>query len=84
MGAFNITLYNIAYSDHKEGRFFDLYQRLQLDNILSTVNVPHDYNCPSVQTELHKRTYPVCSLYHSLTTAMKRHQRLHSSKYPKQ
>ncbi|CAF4357838.1 unnamed protein product, partial [Adineta steineri] len=42
------------------GRFFDLYQRLQLDNTL-------------------------CSLYHSSSAAaMKRHKRLHSSKYLKQ
>ncbi|CAF4358375.1 unnamed protein product, partial [Adineta steineri] len=83
-GRSNITLYNIAYSDDKEGHFFDLYQRLQLDNILPTVNVPYDYNCPSVQTELHKQTCPVCSLYHSSTAAMKRHIRLYSSKYLKQ
>ncbi|CAF4439363.1 unnamed protein product, partial [Adineta steineri] len=37
---------------HKEGRFFDLYQRLRLDNILPTVNVSYDFNCPSVQSEL--------------------------------
>ncbi|CAF4347339.1 unnamed protein product, partial [Adineta steineri] len=66
------------------GRFFDLNQRLQLDSIIPTVNVPYDYNCPSVQTELHKRTCPVCSLYHSSAAAMKRHKRLHSSKYLKQ
>ncbi|CAF4431153.1 unnamed protein product, partial [Adineta steineri] len=66
------------------GRFFDLYQRLQFDNILPTVNVPYDYSCPSVQTELHKRTCPVYSLYHSSAAAMKQHTRLHSSKYLKQ
>ncbi|CAF4401583.1 unnamed protein product, partial [Adineta steineri] len=56
-GRSNITLYNIAYSNDKEGRFFDLYQRLQLDSILPTVNVPYDYNCTLVQTELHKRLH---------------------------
>ncbi|CAF4330007.1 unnamed protein product [Adineta steineri] len=40
--------------------------------------------CPLVQTELHKRICPVCSLYHSSAAAMKRHKRLHSSKYLKQ
>ncbi|CAF4366535.1 unnamed protein product [Adineta steineri] len=83
-GRSNITLYNTAYSNDEEGRFFDLNQRLQLDNILLTVSVPYDYNCPSVQTELHKRTCPVYSLYQSSTAAMKRHKRLHSSKYLKQ
>ncbi|CAF1510185.1 unnamed protein product [Adineta steineri] len=67
-------LLNTAYSNDKEGRFFDLYQRLQRDNILPTVNVPYDYDCLSVQTELHKRTCPVCSVYHSSAAAMKRHK----------
>ncbi|CAF1517962.1 unnamed protein product, partial [Adineta steineri] len=69
-------LYNIAYSNDKEELFFDLYQRLQLNNILSTMNVPYDYNYSSVQTERHKRTCPMCSLHHSSAAAMKRHNRL--------
>ncbi|CAF4324668.1 unnamed protein product, partial [Adineta steineri] len=47
-------------------------------------NVPYDYNCLSVQTELHKRTCLMCSLYYSSSAAMKRHKRLHPSKYLKQ
>ncbi|CAF1564177.1 unnamed protein product, partial [Adineta steineri] len=37
-------------------------------------NAPYDYNCPSVQTEPHKRPCPVGSLYHSSAAAMKRHK----------
>lgn len=48
------------------------------------MNVPYDHNCPSVQSELQKRTCPVCCLYHPSVAAMKRHKRLHSSKYLKQ
>ncbi|CAF3921937.1 unnamed protein product [Rotaria sp. Silwood1] len=75
---------SIAELSDKDGRFVDLYQRLQLDNILPTVNVSYDYNCPSVQGELQKRTWPVCCLYHPSVAAMKRHKRLHSSKYLKE
>ncbi|CAF3717102.1 unnamed protein product [Rotaria sp. Silwood1] len=83
---FKVSSNGISVADlgDKDGRFVDLYQRLQLDNILSTTNVPYDYNCPSVQSELQKRTCPVCYLYHPSAAAMKRHKRLHSSKYLKQ
>ncbi len=30
----------------KDGRFFDLYQRLPMDSILPQVNIVYDYNCP--------------------------------------
>ncbi len=30
----------------KDGRFFDLYQRLQMDSILPQVNILYDHNCP--------------------------------------
>ena len=36
----------------KDGRFFDLYQRLQMDSILPQVNILYDYNCPWVHDEL--------------------------------
>ncbi|CAF4172871.1 unnamed protein product, partial [Rotaria sp. Silwood2] len=75
---------SVADINDKDGRFVDLYQRLQLDNILPMINVPYDYNCPSVQNELQKRTCPLCCLYHPSAAAMKRHKRLHSSKYLKQ
>ncbi|CAF1293240.1 unnamed protein product, partial [Rotaria sordida] len=75
---------SVADISDKDGRFVDLYQRLQLNNILPIINMPYDYNCSSVQNELQKRTCPVCCLYHPSAAAMKRHKRLHSSKYLKQ
>ncbi|CAF4228124.1 unnamed protein product, partial [Rotaria sp. Silwood2] len=60
-----------AELNDKDGRFVDLYQRLQLDNILPTANVVYDDNCPSVQNELQKRTCPVCFLYHPSGAPMK-------------
>lgn len=77
-----VGIYATELND-KDGRFVDLYQRLQLKNLLPT-NTVYDYNCPSVQDELQKRTCPVCFLYHSSAAAMKRHKRLHSSKYLKE
>ena len=59
----------------------DLFRRLQLDNLLSIANMAYDHYCPSIQDELSKRTYPVCSLYHPAIVTMKRHQNLHSAKY---
>lgn len=48
------------------------------------MNIAYDYNCPSVQSELQKRTCPLCCLYHPSVAAMKRHKRVHSAKYLKE
>ena len=48
------------------------------------MNIGYDYNCPSVQSEIEKRTCSVCFLYHSSVATVKRHKRLHSSRYLKE
>ena len=74
----------VAELNDKDGRFVDLYQRLQFDNLLSKDDLVYDHNCPSIQVELSKRTCPICFLYHSSAAAMKRHQKMHSSKHLKE
>ncbi|CAF4485859.1 unnamed protein product [Rotaria sp. Silwood2] len=67
----------------KYGRFVDLYQRLQLDNLIPAAHIGYDYQCSSVQDEILKRTCSICFLYHPSSTAMIQHKKLHSSKYLK-
>ncbi|CAF4369068.1 unnamed protein product [Rotaria magnacalcarata] len=71
---------SVAELNNKHGRFVDLLQRLQFDNILATTNAAYDYNCPSVQRELQQRTCSNCASYHPSAVAMKRHKRIHSPK----
>jgi hypothetical protein len=44
------------------------------------LNAPFDLHCPSLeQSEIIKRTCPVCGVYHSSQASVKRHQRIHTT-----
>ena len=65
-------------SDDEAGHFYDLPTRLMLDTLAPTTDfrqLPFDFSCPTVKSELHKKVCQSCGIYFSSAKALQVHKR---------
>lgn len=64
--------------DGKKFATFQLMYSLHIDFTQDLEKLPYDYFCPSIKSEITRRTCKICGIYFCSLKAVKAHQKIHT------